>query len=32
MHWNAKDIRKHAMNFDKNLFQKNLIAFIEEKL
>jgi len=32
MSWNALAIREHALMFDKNHFQKNLIAFIHEKL
>gem|GEM_PF-846983 len=32
MTWNAKEIRTHAMKFDKNLFQKNLIDYIQDKL
>lgn len=30
--WNAEHIRKHAQNFDKNIFIQNLKYFIESKL
>ncbi len=32
MTFNSENIRKHAMNFDKNFFKKNLIEFINKKL
>jgi hypothetical protein len=30
--WDAAMIRKHAQNFDKNIFIQNLKYFIESKL
>jgi glycosyltransferase involved in cell wall biosynthesis len=30
--FDSKIIRKHAENFDKEIFKKNLISFIEDKL
>ena len=31
MEFDYKEIRNHAMNFDKNVFRERILKFIEEK-